>query len=113
MEKVVSYDNQFDLFFIHKGFAPDEKFKGNMVVGDLVLDMSTKMRVRGIEILNASQFLNINDKLLNNLADANFDANIGKSSITIGLILKTKDNIQIPTKIAVPIEERIPKFKRN
>jgi len=113
MDKYVSYNDQSDIFCVHKGFLSDEKFKGNMMVGDLVLDMSTKMRVRGIEILNASQFLNINDKLLNNLADANFDANIGKSSITISLILKTKDNIQIPTKIAVPIEERIPKFKRN
>lgn len=53
----MNYDAENDILFMHKGFSKYEKFKGNIDAGDIVLDMSTKGRIVGIEILNASEFL--------------------------------------------------------
>ena len=55
MARIISYDKENDILVAHKGFSEGERFKGNIDIGDLVLDMSTKMRVRGIEISNASK----------------------------------------------------------
>lgn len=37
------YDKKHDILAIHKGFLR-EKFKGNLDVGDLILDISTRNR---------------------------------------------------------------------
>ena len=45
----VYYDKENDILSIHKGFSSDEKFKGNIDVGKLILDVSTQGKIRGIE----------------------------------------------------------------
>jgi len=42
---------------IHKGYSADEKFKGNIDIGDIVLDVSTSGKIRGIEIFNATEII--------------------------------------------------------
>ena len=98
--KNFSYDKRFDILSVHNGFQPDEKFAGNEIIGDLVLDTSTKKRVVGIELFNASEFLKVN---LDDIKDADLEASWDGDCVTIELILKFK-NHQIPAKIAVPIE---------
>jgi uncharacterized protein YuzE len=103
MSKTVDYDPKNDILFIHKGFELDEKFKGNIDAGNLILDMSTKGRIRGVEIINAKDFLkefNITMSLLNDLSDADFEAISKPHSIMISLILKAKQT-QKTAKIAV------------
>lgn len=103
--KTISYDKENDLLFIHKGLHENEKFKTNIDIGDLILDLSTKKRIVGIEIINASEFLKefgVGRAVMENMEDAKFDATIKPTSITIGLMFKTKEK-QIPAKIAVPI----------
>jgi uncharacterized protein YuzE len=111
MEKLVSYDKEHDILFIHKGFASDEKFKGNVDVGDIVLDVSTKGRIVGIEFMNASQLFkefDISKETFENIADADFNAAIKPNSIIIGLTFKVKNvKKEIPAKIAVPLETPI------
>lgn len=112
MVKVLSYDKENDILFIHKGFTPDEKFRGNIDAGELVLDVSTKGRVRGIEIMNASDFLRefkINKIHLENLTDAKFNVSIRPDSIIIGILFVAKNKEEIPAKIAVPLKS--PKVK--
>ncbi len=102
-KKTISYDKENDILFIHKGFSPDEKFKGNLDAGNLVLDLSTKGRVKGIEILNATAFLKnfeIGMEALENLTDADFDAVTNPDSITISLLLKSK-RTENKAKIAI------------
>src|SRR3989338_9161372 len=76
MGKLLSYDKENDILVIHRGFTSDEKFKGNIDVGDIVLDVSTNGKIRGIEVFNASQFLKPfvekgnEESILNNLLDA-------------------------------------------
>ena len=106
--KLVFYDKENDILAIHKGFTSDEKFKGNIDVGELILDVSTKGRIRGIEIMNATNFFKefeIGKDALENINDVKFNASIKPNSIIIGIIIKSK-NIQneISAKIAVPLE---------
>jgi uncharacterized protein YuzE len=103
MKKTISYDKEHDILFIHKGFSQDEKFKGNINVGDLVLDMSTRGQVRGVEILNATRFLKelaMERKILQNLTSADFEARTTPDSIIISLFLKAQQE-EATAKIAV------------
>lgn len=108
MDKLVFYDKENDILSIHKGFSRDEKFKGNIDVGELILDVSSKGRIRGIEIINARKFLeefDVNKKILENLIDANFNALMKPNSIIVTIGLKAKNiKHEIPAKIAVPLE---------
>ncbi|MBT4174052.1 DUF2283 domain-containing protein [archaeon] len=106
---MISYDKENDIFAIHKGFASDEKFKGNIDVGDLILDVSTKERIVGIEILNASVFLKefgVSKEILEGFIDVKFNVVTKGNTISIGIILKTKD-VEKPIKIAVPLRKHI------
>ncbi len=107
-KKQIFYDKENDILSIHKGFSIDEKFKGNIDIGELVLDVSTRGRIKGIEIMNATSFLrdfNINQETLKNISDAEFNASIKPNSIIINILIKAKNNKHIiPAKIAVPLE---------
>ena len=108
---ISSYDKRNDIIAFHKGFATGEKFDGNLDIGDLILDMSTKGRVRGLEIMNATEFLKdfgITEKILENLISAQFEAALKPGSILISISLKAKNMIHdIPVKIAVQLSEPI------
>jgi uncharacterized protein YuzE len=103
MKKKVSYDRRNDILSIHSGFSKDERFRGNIDAGDLILDVSTKKRVRGIEILDASSFLKefgITEESLSEMTDAEFSAQMRPEGISIGLLIKSKYNqAGIPAKI--------------
>jgi len=108
MAKVVSYDRENDILAVHKGFSVEEKFKGNIDIGDVVLDISTQGRVVGIELINASTFLadfGIKKKMLESMKDASFTASVKPKSILISLAIKALGQ-EIPAKIAVPLEVR-------
>lgn len=71
-----------------------------------MLDVSTRGKIRGVEILNATSFLkefNVGRKILENLSDAPFDAQIKPSRIIMSLVLKS-DKVEYAAKIAVPLE---------
>lgn|SRR3989338_6920676 len=107
LKKYLCYDREMDLFAVHKGFAQNEKFKTNIDAGGVILDISNKGRIRGIEILNCSKFFkgfNIKQKTLHNLYDATFEAVIKSSRIFLAITLKTKDVEEISTKIAFPLK---------
>lgn len=108
-EKIVSYDKEYDILFIHKGFAPDEKFKGNLDVGDFIFDISTKGNIRGIEILNASQNIKSQEPQhwLEHIIDADFNSQVKPNGIILSLIVKTKKKTQVPLTVAVPLQEPI------
>ena len=107
MNKLVFYDKKNDILSVHKGFSGNEKFKGNIDIGDIVLDVSTQGRIRGIEIMNASKFIKdfAAEGVLSDIVDAEFRAVIRPSSILVKLFLEFK-NVEgrIPAQIAVPLE---------
>src|SRR3989338_4042606 len=107
----VYYDKENDILSIHKGFSSDEKFKGNIDVGKLILDVSTQGKIRGIEIMDATKFFkefNINEEILEDMTNADFNATINPNSIIIGIVIKAKNIAnEIPAKIAVHLETPI------
>lgn len=117
MAKIISYDKENDILVIHKGFSNGERFKGNIEIGDLILDLSTKMRIRGMELMNAGEnlkgFLKLarfKKDVLNHVKDANFNVNIRGNSMSLALILitiKSKKEQEIPAKILVPTSEPV------
>ncbi len=108
MKKSIFYDKENDIFSIHNGFSSDERFKGNIDAGQLVLDVSTKGRIRGVEVMNASEFFRefeIGKRILEEIIDAKFNASIKPNGIIINIIIKTKNiKHEIPAKIAVPLD---------
>jgi len=108
MANIISYDEENDILSIHKGFSSDEKFKGNIDVGELILDVSTKGRIRGFEVMNATKFFrefSIEKKTLKSLTDANFSASVKPTIIILGIVLKAKNiSHELLAKVAVPLE---------
>lgn len=106
--KLVYYDKENDILAIHKGFSSDEKFKGNIDAGQLILDVSTKGRIVGIEIMHTTEFFalfTIGKDILENLEDAKFTVAINPNGIMLGISFKVKNREEeIPAKIAVPLE---------
>ncbi len=105
------YDRENDILAIHKGFSEDERFKGNIDIGNLVLDVSTRGRVRGIEIINVTRFIKtftgmtIDKSLLNKIDTADFTATMNPNGVMIGIILKPlNEEKEIRTNIAVPLD---------
>lgn len=107
-EILVYYDEKNDILSIHKKFSDDEKFKGNIDIGKIILDVSNKERIRGIEIIDATEFLkefNITRGILKNIEKADFRVVSNPNGIFIGLLIKAKNTPQeMPAKIAVPLE---------
>jgi len=101
-KKLISYDSECDILFVHSGYGPDEKFKGNFDVGDIVLDVSNKGKVRGIEVINASEYLQLNLDMLNHLTDFEFHVAQYKNRIGITLVL-IADQIKKEKDIIVPL----------
>ena len=114
MSKMLSYDKENDILAIHKGFSSEEKFKGNIDVGDLILDVSTTGKIKGIEIMNATNFLKpfigkeIKEDVLAGMSDADFTAIVKPNGIIISLTIKSKNmKNDVPATIAVPLEKPI------
>lgn len=107
MKATVIYDEENDILLINKGYSADEKFKGNIDVGEMVLDVSTRGRIRGIEIMKATEFFKdfgISKSILENMETARFDAVIKPNRIMIGVAVKAKSmENEMPAKIAVPL----------
>ena len=66
------YDAQNDIFSIHKGFLQGEHFERNDEHRDLILDISTRERIVGIELMNASRILALSEKQLRTISTADF-----------------------------------------
>ncbi len=113
MNKLIFYDKENDILAIHKGFSDDEKFKGNIDIGDIILDVSTKGKIKGIELINTTSLfeeLEISKEILKNITKADFKIQINPNRIIITILIKAKNAKQkIPAKIAVPLEVPIKK----
>lgn len=111
INKKISYDEQNDILSVHKGFSADENFKGNIDIGELILDVSTKGRIRGIEVINATRFFRefrIDKRTLKNITDAEFNTTLRPNSIIVGIVIKASNiDHEMPAKIAVPLEAPI------
>jgi len=103
------YDSLHDILAIHKNYLPDEKFKGNIDVGNLIIDVSSRGRIKGIEIIGVSKFFGRPKKILKEITDAKFTARITPVSIIITIFIKSKLLKQklLERDIAIPLSKPI------
>lgn len=92
MKQTYNYNKENDILAIHQGFGNGEKFKGNLEAGKIILDISTKDNIRGIEIFNASDFFkefNVHKKILEKLTKADFKVATKHGTVMIKILLKS------------------------
>jgi len=93
----ISYDKKNGLLSLHTGFNKNESFETNVVLGDVVLDISTQGRVCGLEILDVKRFLlsflseHEAQEIVDNLVSASFTTQSNNEHTTITLHLKTQE----------------------
>lgn len=101
----ISYDANNVILVVHKGFEKEESFLSNEIIGDLVLDISTKKKIVGIELFNASVFLKefgVEKSLLETLEDTILESEFTSDKVSVQLTLKSKqNNIHVNLPLAV------------
>jgi len=95
--KTIDYDFENDIFFMSNG----EKVKASVDIGDFILDVSHDNLICGLEIMNASENLGINKKILNNIKSIKMSVNYKTNNVYVLLIITFKKedkevNIPIP-----------------
>ena len=102
---MIRYDSKEDILLVHEGYKPDETFKGNIDLGEIVLDLSTKGRVVGIEIMNAKKFFNelgFSGENLKKITKATIKATITKGSLIVFLTVKAGE-VETKAQIAATL----------
>lgn len=92
------YDDEEDILSLSRG----REVKASIDIGDFVIDVDHKGFITGIEILNASQNLNITEDQLKNLKQASMNVTYKPNHVYIFLVMqfenKEKD-ISIPLTV--------------
>lgn len=94
----IVYDSEEDILFLSK----DKKVKASIDIGDFIIDVDMEGFVSSIEILNASENLNISGEQLSGLQNASMVVTYKPNYVYIYLIMKFKDkekNITIPLTV--------------
>lgn len=106
MRKVnFSYDKENDDLFLS---IPKSKSKGSVELGDLILDFNNKKELVGIQIMNASKFVNdlINEKsnvksILSTLKECKLEVKVKQNLLIIKIFLVSKIK-EIAPVLSVP-----------
>jgi uncharacterized protein YuzE len=105
-ETFFDYDPENDSLFIYK----KTKIKGSVEIGDIIVDISTDGKIKGIEMLNASEILkNLGLKnpkeILNNIKSVSIRAIYKTDSIIVYYSIISKAR-EVSSSIAVPVKVR-------
>lgn len=95
--KLLPYREDVDVFFVSKGYRKGERFLTNEVFGDVVLDVSDRSEVRGVEILCASAFFNrvgIGQDFLRRVRSAEFVFTNAEGNLSISLQMVDSEGVQ-------------------
>jgi len=85
--KIIEYDQENDILFIHEGFEENKKFKENIELKNIILDINNKDKIKGIEILNAKDYFNKKG------------INLDPNKITNAKLKTTDDELELSLKI--------------
>ena len=92
------YDEEEDILFLSKG----RKVKASIDIGDFVIDVDTGGFISGVEILNASENLQISEDQLKELQEAAMAVTYKPNYVYIYLVMKLKNkekDITIPLAV--------------
>jgi len=98
---IILYQKEFDILQIKE----EKKIKSGIRVGPFILDFSFDNKVIGIEILGASEILNMKEKDLSSIRDAKIKNIIRQDAILIIIkLLMKKQDVQKEIPIAIPLK---------
>ena len=86
--KNYEYEEDLDILYIKNNFE-EEKVVGNLVFGNIVIDIGESGKVLGIEIDCASKLFNFPPEQLNNLKVAKIQVMRIGNMLTLGIALAT------------------------
>jgi len=92
----MSYDSEEDILSLSKGV----KAKASIDIGDFIIDVDNRGFIVGLEILNASQNLGIEEKLLRSLENAAMQVTYKPNYVYIAIFMKIKEKEK---EIAIPL----------
>lgn len=87
--KDYEYEEDLDILYINNNFEK-EKVIGNLVFGNIVVDLGESGKVLGIEIDCASKLFNFSSEQLNNLKLAKIQVMRIGNMLTLGIMLATQ-----------------------
>lgn len=87
--KNYEYEEDLDILYIHNN-SEKEKVIGNLVFGNIVIDIGRSGKVLGIEIDCASKLFNFPSEQLNDLELAKIQVMRIGSMLTLGIALATR-----------------------
>jgi len=86
--KGYEYAKDLDILYIHNN-SENEKVAGNLVIGNMVLDVGKNGKVLGVEIDCASKFFKFPAEQFKNLKTAKIEVIKFSNMITLGIVLAT------------------------
>ena len=96
--RLLPYRADVDIFYVSKGFRQDEKFLTNELFGDVVVDVSTKNEIRGVEIMNAVSFFErfgVSEDFLRSVKSGDFAVcRRDNGEFVISLKMSTKEKVR-------------------
>lgn len=92
----IIYEKEEDILYLSRG----KSAKASIEVGDFIIDIDFKGFVSAVEILNASENLNISSEILEKINNARMSVVYKPNYIYIVLVLKLKDKEK---EIAIPL----------
>ena len=101
-----SYEEDLDILYIYNN-PKDEKVSGNLILGNMILDVGENGKVLGIEIDCASKFFRFPSEQIKELQIAKIEVTKFSNMITLGLILSTKIK-EYHFQFAVPQKNNAP-----
>jgi len=95
----ILYDKNEDMLYVYSGKHP----KFSLEVNNLVLDISSRGQVVGIEILDASKFLGISKKMLAAIKEAKISSISRGMYLFVRVVMVMADSREVITPIVVPL----------
>lgn len=94
------YEEDLDILYISNNNSK-EKPEGNLVIGNMVIDVSKNGKVLGVEIDCASKMFNISSEVLNSLKSAHVKVMKMSNMVVLGVIILTSTK-EYSLQIALP-----------
>jgi len=99
----IDYDEESDSLFLNKG----KKVKASLEIGDFIIDIDNKGLVAGVEILNASKYLNLTKEKLKKIKEVKWSIKYGPNWMVVGFVLRFKKEAK--ERITIPVGFRPPR----
>jgi len=106
--KTIDYDLENDIF----SFSNGEKSKASLDIGDFVLDVSHNNLISGMEIMDASENLGIDKKVLNSIKSMRMSVNYKTNNVYVLLMILFKKNdkeVNIPIPLTLNLGHKRPR----